>query len=48
MAACGAAIPNPLAYDEHLGYPIALGVDPALAARDDEIRVAVAQLVPGR
>jgi hypothetical protein len=37
-----------LRYDEHLGYPIALGVDPDVNARDDEIRVAVAQLVPGR
>ena len=37
-----------LKYDEHLGYPIALGVDPDLNARDDEIRVAVAKLVPGR
>jgi hypothetical protein len=35
-----------LKYDEHLGYPIALGVDPDLNARDDEIRVAVAKLVP--
>jgi Family of unknown function (DUF6174) len=37
-----------LKYDEHLGYPVALGVDPDLNARDDEIRVAVAKLVPGR
>ena len=37
-----------LKYDEHLGYPVALGVDPDLNARDDEIRVAVARLVPGR
>jgi hypothetical protein len=37
-----------LAYDDHLGYPTALGVDPDLAARDDEIRVAVMRLVPGR
>jgi hypothetical protein len=37
-----------LAYDEQLGYPVALGVDPDLNARDDEIRVAVARLVPGR
>ena len=37
-----------LKYDDHLGYPVALGVDPDLAARDDEIRVAVTKLVPGR
>ena len=37
-----------LKYDELLGYPIALGVDPDLNARDDEVRVAVAKLVPGR
>ena len=37
-----------LKYDAHLGFPIALGVDPDLNARDDEIRVAVAKLVPGR
>ena len=37
-----------LKYDDHLGYPTALGVDPDLAARDDEIRVAVTKLVPGR
>ncbi len=37
-----------LKYDDHLGYPVALGVDPDLAARDDEIRVAVMKLVPGR
>ena len=36
-----------LKYDDHLGYPVALGVDPDLAARDDEIRVAVTKLVPG-
>ena len=29
-----------LKYDDHLGYPVALGVDPDLTARDDEIRVA--------
>jgi hypothetical protein len=29
------------AWDERLGIPIALGVDPDLAARDDEIRIAV-------
>ncbi len=37
-----------LRYDDQLGYPTALGVDPDLAARDDEIRVAVTKLVPGR
>ena len=37
-----------LKYDEQLGYPTALGVDPDLAARDDEIRIAVTRLVPGR
>ena len=37
-----------LKYDGTLGYPTALGVDPDLAARDDEIRIAVTQLVPGR
>ena len=30
------------------GYPTALGVDPDLDARDDEIRVAVVELAPGR
>lgn len=37
-----------LKYDGRLGFPTALGVDPDLAARDDEIRVAVTKLVPGR
>ena len=37
-----------LKYDDHLGYPTALGVDPDLAARDDEIRIAVTKLVQGR
>ena len=37
-----------LKYDEHLGYPIALGVDPDLEARDDEVRIVVTKLVPGR
>ena len=37
-----------LKYDAQFGYPIALGVDPDLDARDDEIRVAVTKLVPGR
>lgn len=77
VAACGAAIPNPLASPTppdalHPNQPAVVvpqptavpnptkldevarqrdldaGVDPDLAARDDEIRVAVAQLVPGR
>ncbi len=37
-----------LKYDDRLGYPTALGVDPDVNARDDEIRVAVTKLVPGR
>ncbi len=37
-----------LKYDDRLGYPTALGVDPDLEARDDEIRIAVVELAPGR
>jgi hypothetical protein len=37
-----------LAYDKVLGYPTALGVDPDLRALDDEIRIAVLEVVPGR
>ena len=37
-----------LKYDDHLGYPVALGVDPDLAARDDEIRISVTRFVAGR
>jgi hypothetical protein len=37
-----------LKYDDRLGYPTALGVDPDLDARDDEIRIAVVELAPGR
>jgi hypothetical protein len=37
-----------LKYDETFGYPLALGVDPDLNARDDEIRIAVLELAPGR
>jgi hypothetical protein len=37
-----------LAYDEQRGYPTALGVDPDLEARDDEVRIVVTKLVPGR
>ncbi len=37
-----------LKYDETLGYPLALSVDPDLNARDDEIRIAVLELAPGR
>ena len=37
-----------LKYDATLGYPMALGVDPDLNARDDEIRIVVLELAPGR
>ena len=37
-----------LKYDDRLGYPTALGVDSGLDARDDEIRIAVVELAPGR
>lgn len=37
-----------LKYDDRLGYPTALGVDPDLEARDDEVRIAVLELAPGR
>lgn len=34
------------AWDDHLGYPTAIGVDPNLEARDDEVRIAVLDLTP--
>lgn len=34
------------AWDDHLGYPTAIGVDPDLEARDDEVRIAVLALRP--
>ena len=37
-----------LKYDEHLGYPLAVGVDPDVEARDDSVRIVVTRLVPGR
>jgi hypothetical protein len=37
-----------LTYDPVLGYPTALGIDPDTNARDDEIRIAVLELAPGR
>ena len=37
-----------LKYDETLGYPTALGVDPDVEVRDDSIRIAVLELAPGR
>ena len=37
-----------LKYDEQRGYPTALGVDPEPEARDDEVRIVVTKLVPGR
>ena len=37
-----------LKYDDRLGYPTALGVDPDLDDLDDSIRIAVLELVPGR
>ena len=37
-----------LRYDATFGYPVALGVDPDLNARDDEIRIVVLELAPGR
>jgi hypothetical protein len=37
-----------LKYDRLLGYPVALGIDPDTNARDDEIRIAILELTPGR
>ena len=37
-----------LKYDERLGYPLAVGVDPDVEARDDSVRIVVTRLVPGR
>ena len=37
-----------LKYDDRLGYPVALGVDPDLEVLDDSIRIAVLELAPGR
>jgi hypothetical protein len=37
-----------LKYDRVLGYPLALGVDPDTDARDDEIRIVILELAPGR
>jgi hypothetical protein len=37
-----------LAWDEQRGFPTAIGVDPDLQARDDEVRVAVIKLEPAR
>ena len=37
-----------LKYDERLGYPLAVGIDPDLEARDDSVRIVVTRLVPGR
>jgi hypothetical protein len=37
-----------LAWDEQRGFPTAIGVDPDLQARDDEVRVAVIELEPAR
>ena len=37
-----------MAWDEQRGYPTAIGVDPDLQARDDEVRIAVIELQPGR
>jgi hypothetical protein len=37
-----------IAWDEQRGYPTAIGVDPDLQARDDEVRVAVIELQPAR
>lgn len=34
------------AWDEQHGIPTAIGVDPDLAARDDEIRIAVTEFSP--
>jgi hypothetical protein len=37
-----------LAWDEQRGFPTAIGVDPDLQTRDDEVRVAVIELEPAR
>jgi hypothetical protein len=37
-----------MAWDEQRGFPTAIGVDPDLQARDDEVRVAVIELQPAR
>jgi hypothetical protein len=37
-----------LKYDPTFGYPVAIGVDPDLNARDDEVRIVVLELAPGR
>lgn len=37
-----------LKYDPTFGYPLAIGVDPDLNARDDEVRIVVLELAPGR
>jgi hypothetical protein len=34
------------AWDDRLGIPTAVGVDPHLAARDDEIRIAILEFSP--
>jgi len=36
------------AWDEQLGFPTAIGIDPDLAARDDEVRIAVMKLTLSR
>ena len=37
-----------LAWDELRGFPTAIGVDPDLQARDDEVRIAIIELEPAR
>jgi hypothetical protein len=35
-------------YDEQRGFPLAIGVDPSLELRDDEVRIAVTPFAAGR